>query len=87
MLCLTLRIMTAEKDGGEWLEVMSGWILLIFLVASYICFYLYFNGTLTRRISESKIELTAVMLKVKQKIGSTPPATKIGRTDDDALTG
>ena len=74
------------SSGGEWLEVISAWALLGFLITAYLGVYLFFSGTLTQTLKDSHIELTAVITKVKQRIVNHPAPSKIGKSDEDALT-
>ena len=70
------------------MEIISGWLLLVFLFITYLGVYLFFTGTLTRVLKESHVELTAAFSKVQRKLNDKPQPTKFGaaKVDDDAIT-
>ncbi len=79
--------MSNTSYGGEWLEIITAWVLVFFLIAIYLGLYLFSAGTLQDKLKQGKIELSSAITNVKRKMKTVSP-TKIGaaKLDDDTLT-
>lgn len=81
-----LRLMIVYmSEGFQFVEVMSAWLLLGFLLTAYVGVYMFFSGTLSKTLKEGHVELSAVISKVKHKIESLPVPRRIGKSNEDTL--